>query len=525
MRLATAEQIAQVDKLAQERFGLSCLVLMENAGQATARLAARLMPQAGRVVVLAGKGNNGGDGLVAARHLANWGARVLVVLVDKNMQGPALINLQILQRMKLDLMEVSPKETRRLDAILGAADLVIDALLGTGISGPPQGYIAELIELLAARTGPILSVDLPSGTGSLGQLFQPHVRATATIALAAPKLGHVLYPAAGAVGTVFLTDLGLPQSLIRQVCQEAELLDHHIYARLPARDPLTHKGTAGKVLVVAGSPGFTGAATLAAQGALRSGAGLVTLATPQSVSQILAGKLTEAMVQGLPDENNLLGQASLPRLLELAEGVDAVAIGPGLGRGEGITSLVAELLAKCKAPVVLDADGLYALSQLPPQREREQPLILTPHSGELARLLKTTSFQVDANRIASAKQAAELWQATVVLKGPGTIIAEPRGIPRLNPTGNAAMASGGMGDLLSGIIAGLLPQVESPFAAAAVGTYVHGLAGDLAAEALSAQRGLVAGDLLVFIPGALAGRDHASSPIQLLDHSWKEGDR
>lgn len=515
----------KVDHLAQERFGLSTLVLMENAGLATARLAARMMPKGGRVVVLAGKGNNGGDGLVAARHLANWGARVLVLLVDGKMQGPALVNLQIAQRMGLELLEVSSGETRKTEALFSTSDLVIDALLGTGILGPPQGLTAELIASLALRRGPILSVDLPSGTNSLGQAFQPHVQATATITFGTPKLGQLVYPAAESVGKVYLADIGLPGNLIQQVCQEAELLDDGIYTQLPARKPTAHKGTAGKVLLVAGSMGYTGAAALLAQGALRAGAGLVTLAVPEPIYPILASKLTEAMVQGLPAENNMLGPASLPRLLELAEGMDAIAIGPGLGRGEGPTRLVAGLLAGVAAPMVIDADGLFALSQLSQKPQRSGSLILTPHSGEMARLLNLTSQQVEGNRLAAAKRAARDWQATVVLKGPRTIIADAKTIPYLNPTGNAAMASGGMGDLLCGMITGLLPQMEDPLLAAALGAYVHGLCGDLAQRELAAQRGLVAGDLLAFIPGALSGSYQAQGPIELLDDYWKEGER
>jgi hydroxyethylthiazole kinase-like uncharacterized protein yjeF len=477
------------------------------------------------VTILVGKGNNGGDGLVAARHLANWGARVLVCLVDRQMQGSAAINLQIAQRLGIDLLQVQANGNRKMEALLTTSDLVVDALLGTGTTGPPRGLVAELIESLSLRRGPILSVDLPSGTNSLGQVFQPRVQATATITFGTPKLGHVVYPAGRYTGKVYLADLGLPSRLIQELCQEAELLDSGIYSKLPARDPQTHKGKAGKVLLVAGSIGYSGAAGLLAQGALRAGAGLVTLAVPQSIYPILASKLTEAMVWGLPEENGILGPSSLPRLLELAEGMDAIAIGPGLGRGEGPGRLVEGLLVGCDQPVVVDADGLFALSQLSQRPKRSGPLILTPHSGEMARLLKLTCRQVDSNRLALAKRAAKLWQATVVLKGPRTVIADSQSIPYLNPTGNAAMASGGMGDLLSGIIAGLLPQVESPLAAAALGSYVHGLCGDLAADKLSAQRGLVASDLLQFIPGALAGKYKAEGIIHLLEDHWKEGEQ
>ncbi len=522
LRLAVAEQMRKVDQVAQERFGLSTAVLMENAGLASARVAARMLPAGGRIVILAGKGNNGGDGLAAARHLANWGAKVLVVAAEKNMKGPAATNLEIIRQMGLEILEAAPRDNRRIEALLLTADLVIDALLGTGITGPPQGIAADLINSLSGRTGPILSLDLPSGTNSLGEVFQPHVKASCTVTFGAPKVGTLLYPAAAQTGKVYLADLGIPQSLIAQECQAAELLDETILAKLPPRAPDAHKGKAGRVLLVAGSEGFTGAAALLAQGALRAGAGLVTLAVPESIYPILAGKLTESMVQKLPAENQLLGPASLPRILELAEGMDAVAVGPGLGRGEGPTRLVAGLLAGVNAPLALDADGLYALSRLSDKPRREQPLLLTPHSGELARLLAVTSGQVDANRLSMAQQAASTFNATVVLKGPGTIIAAPGAIPYLNPTGNAAMASGGMGDLLCGIIAALLPGLE-PRLAAAIGVFVHGLGGDLAARELGCERGLVARDLLRFIPGALAGKYPAPRLILPLDEVWKEG--
>ena len=412
MRIAVAEEMQKVDQLAQERFGLSTLVLMENAGSAAARLARSLLPSGGRVVVLAGKGNNGGDGLVAARHLANWGVKVVVVLADKNLKGASLTNLEIARRMGLEIIEA--KEKRKCEVLLLTSDLVIDGLLGTGISGPPRGLAAELIASLSSRTGPILSLDLPSGTGSYGQVFQPHVRATWTITFGVPKLGAFVYPAASAAGKLSDRPRHTPKA-DQEECRTAELLDQSILNKLPPRPATAHKGEAGKVLIVAGSSGYTGAAALAAQGALRAGAGLVTLAVPQPIYPILASKLTEAMVVGLPAENQLLGPASLPRLLELAEGMDAIAVGPGLGRGEGVTKLVAGILENAKAPVVLDADGLYALSQLEARRGK-QPLILTPHSGELARLLKVSSQYVEANRLAAAKKAAEAFQATMVLK-------------------------------------------------------------------------------------------------------------
>ena len=338
MRIAVAEEMQKVDQLAQERFGLSTLVLMENAGSAAARLARSLLPSGGRVVVLAGKGNNGGDGLVAARHLANWGVKVVVVLADKNLKGASLTNLEIARRMGLEIIEA--KEKRKCEVLLLTSDLVIDGLLGTGISGPPRGLAAELIASLSSRTGPILSLDLPSGTGSYGQVFQPHVRATWTITFGVPKLGAFVYPAASAAGKIYLTDLGIPKRLIQEECRTAELLDQSILNKLPPRPATAHKGEAGKVLIVAGSSGYTGAAALAAQGALRAGAGLVTLAVPQPIypprQQAHRGHGC-----GLPAENQLLVWQSLPRLLELAEGMDAIAAYPGLGRGEGVTKLVA----------------------------------------------------------------------------------------------------------------------------------------------------------------------------------------
>ncbi|MGB9860311.1 MAG: NAD(P)H-hydrate dehydratase [Moorellaceae bacterium] len=511
MYLVTSAEMGEIDRLAGREYFIPSIVLMENAGLRVVESIRRYFGgtvRAKRVVIFAGKGNNGGDGLVVARHLHNEGAEVKVFLLARpeELRGDPRTNLEIYQKMGGKIFPlVEQIQLQRADISLLYADLVVDAIFGTGFKGAALGIAGEVIELINKAGKPVVAVDLPSGLeADTGRFHGPCVRATWTVTFALPKLGLALEPGAGVAGRVEVADIGIPRQLIEsrglKVCL---LTPEWCRPYLGLREATAHKGTFGHVLVVGGSRGMTGAAALAAMGAIRAGAGLVTAAVPQSVQSILASQSREIMTRGLPETAaGSLSREALPVILELLEKCQVMAIGPGLSRDPATAALVRQLLPQVRCPVVIDADALNALAEEPewlndPYKKAE--VILTPHPGEMARLRGTTTARVQENRLGTASEAAREWQAVVVLKGARTVIACPTGEVYVNPTGNPGMATGGSGDVLTGIVAGLVAQGLAPAAAAALGAYVHGAAGDRA-MAVKGQRGLVAGDLLDFLP-------------------------
>jgi NAD(P)H-hydrate epimerase len=508
MRLATAAQMREMDRLTITEFGLPGLVLMENAGRAVAEAAWELLPESGgRVLVLAGKGNNGGDGFVAARHLVAQGVEVGVLLFARaeELKGDAATNCRYAQRLGLTIIEQPDDDT--LAGALELADVVVDGLLGTGVKGEVTGRLREVIELLADCPAPIVAVDLPSGLDAdTGAILGAIVEAQITVSFGLAKPGLLQYPGKDCCGQLRVVDIGLPPGLPDELDIDTfvtEIGDCQVM--LPARPGDAHKGDAGRVLVVAGSPGLTGAACLAGNAAARAGAGLVTVACPAPLQPVLAAKLTEVMTVALPAaETGTLTAAALEPLRAWQAKADALALGPGLSQAPGVGELVAGLLAEWDGPVVLDADGLNVLAgQTEVLTRREAPTVVTPHPGELARLLRVSIEAIQADRLSAARDAAERLDCLVVLKGAATIIATPDGEAWLNPTGNPGMASGGMGDVLTGVIAALLAEGCDPLEAAVAGVYLHGLAGDLAAADLG-PRGLLAGDVLDRLPVAVA---------------------
>ncbi|HWT77953.1 MAG TPA: NAD(P)H-hydrate dehydratase [Candidatus Methylomirabilis sp.] len=511
IKVVTAKEMQQLDRRASEEYGIPSLMLMENAGSETVRemLAAFPGMLRFRVVILCGRGNNGGDGFVVARHLLNRGAQVETFLLARReeVRGDARINLEILGKMG-----AAPKEIRESSDLAGlsdriaSADLVVDALLGTGTHGGAGGILAEAIELVNRAGRRVVAVDIPSGLiADESEVSGPAVQAALTVTFALPKRCLLLYPAARYAGTVRIVPIGIPLSL----CQDPELLlgvleRQDVVSAFPKRDPAAHKGTFGHVLVIAGSVGKTGAAALASLAALRVGAGLVTLAIPQSLNDAMEAKLTEVMTEPVAEtEARSIGQEALDRLLQLAVGKDAVALGPGLGTHPSTQKLVHELLSSLKTPIVLDADGINALAGRADILTRAAaPVILTPHPGELSRLLDVPRDEVLRKRISLAQDTASRLNVTLVLKMAHTVVASPSHQVVLVPTGNPGMATGGTGDVLTGLISGLLAQGVTPGHAASAGVYLHGLAGDLAAGHLG-QEAMLAGDLLNSVPDAI----------------------
>ena len=502
LRVVTSAEMRRLDEVAIGTFGIPAIALMENAGAAVSRLALRrLASPTRRVLILCGPGNNGGDGLVAARHLSQAGAAVSILLTRGELTGEAGVNLAICQKLGIDT-RVWPEGRERLEA-LGAGDLVIDAIFGTGLTRPPQGASRELIEAANAahaRGIQVLAVDLPSGVdGDSGQVPGVAVRADETIALALIKQGIATGAGAEFAGHVEVADISIPNAaqgaLTGPVTSMLEEADAAVLLTPRALD--FHKGRAGHVAVLAGAPGKSGAAAMTALAALRSGAGLVTLVgrvAEVASAQRFSPELMGAAVEG----EGPLSPEDLPRLIELCAGKDALAVGPGLAVGEGTAEALVALMTAVRLPIVLDADALNALAQsdfLDALKRSCAPLILTPHPREMARLLRTTVPEVQADRVALARRFAMAHGVTLILKGARTVIADKEGEVAINPTGNPGMATAGAGDVLTGCVAALCAQSLSPWSASRAATFAHGLSGDLTRERCGAL-GLTAGDLI-----------------------------
>ncbi|MEA2559100.1 MAG: ADP-dependent NAD(P)H-hydrate dehydratase / NAD(P)H-hydrate epimerase [Acidobacteriota bacterium] len=501
MRILSAEAMREVDRIAIEELGIPSMVLMENAAIGVVDAIGEIYEEAESAAIFCGPGNNGGDGLAIARHLAVRGYDVQVFLVAgrRGMRGDAEVQLGICRRQGLAIQEVAD-EDGVVEALEEAreADLIVDALFGTGLSKPLEGILADLVQGLNDLPVPRVSVDLPSGlNGSKAEPLGPHIEADLTVTFAAPKIAHVFPPASESVGELVVTDLGIPPELVEEAEEEGGalhlLVGEELSGLLPERKPGTHKGDYGHVLLVAGSPGKAGAAILAARAAVRSGAGLVTAAVPESILDVVDLGSIESMTLPL---------RSLDRVLEAIEGKSVLAMGPGLGQEDETVAAVRRIAGEVSLPLVLDADGINAFAGRAAELAgRSAETVLTPHPGELGRLLGISTSEVQGDRIAAARRAAVEAEAVVVLKGYRTLVATPGGEVHVNPTGNPGMATGGSGDVLTGLIAGLLAQGLGALDAARLGVYLHGLAGDLAA-ARTGEAALAAGDLLTYLPAA-----------------------
>ncbi len=509
MKLLTAGLMREADEAAV-RQGVSTIRLMDRAGEQTARLARRIMEERGlaAAVAVCGKGNNGGDGLAAALHLRRLGteARVIMLCPAAALSGdPAAM----LARARDEGVPVAtlddPRALARMLRDEGESVLLIDALFGTGFHGPAREPWAAAIEALNGSGKEILSIDLPSGLDAdTGMLIGPAVKAGWTLTLGAPKPALFITPASGCAGRVILADIGHPPGLLEAGTSTLVLLEAGwARATLAVRAEDSHKGSYGHVLVVAGSRTMPGAALLTALGAVRSGAGLVTLASPGEVGRSLAAALPEALQAPLPDDAGILSPAAAEAILALAGGTQALVMGPGLSAGPGMSGIIHGVLASVAGPVVLDADGLNALAGDPSPLGRAQPTIVTPHPGELGRLTGRQTTHIQADRLTAARDFADQSGAVTVLKGAGTLVALPSGPCMINSSGNPGMASGGMGDVLAGLIGGFLAQGYDPMTAAGLGVYLHGLAGDLAASDIG-PCGFTAREVADRVPKAMA---------------------
>ena len=510
MRVLNAKQMRAVDRATIDDIGVASLVLMENAGrQVVAALETLIDDLASRrVVALCGTGNNGGDGFVVARTLHQRGVDVAVVVVGAtaDVRGDARINLDIIGRLGVPIVDVADAHSWELHAPqVTSADIVIDALVGTGLSRPLIGLHDTIVADLNASPATVVSIDLPSGmSADSSDLIGPAVQADITVTLGAPKIPLVLPPAEHAAGDVVVADIGIPHGVIDEVDGPRLFLLTRDYVRalVEPRGPDAHKGDFGRVLVVAGSRGMTGAAVLAARGALRSGAGRVTVATPASVQSIVAAMGVEFMTAALRDDGGMCTRQAADEVLAI--GADVVAVGPGLGTGPGVAAFVRDLIARVDVPLILDADALNACAgdaAVLAGRD-DRPVVITPHPGEMARLLGCSTDDVQANRLGLAVDFATGHGVHVVLKGYRTIVALPDGRAFVNPTGTPGMATGGSGDVLTGMLAAWLAQLMDPAAACQLAVYLHGAAGELA-DADEGEVSMTAGDIAAHIGEAL----------------------
>ena len=513
MKLITVAEMQEAERAA----GVPVPQLMENAGLAVAQEAWLLLGELAerRILVLAGPGHNGGDGLVAARHLKDWGADVIVALLKARGEDDANFAQLTQREAPIIAIEEDAKEGyTRLTEALGSAELVIDALLGTGRAGPVEGRLAEVLDRLKqAREGRLpprlLAVDLPTGLDADTGRADPHcVAADETAALGWSKVGLHVLPGSQYAGRVEVLDIGIPAQSGAAI--QTELIAPG-WARqaLPDRPADAHKGTFGSALVVAGSPNYVGAAYLSCMGALRVGAGIVTLACARSVYPILAGKLTETTFQPLDDTDGQLSarEASAVRRLLEERGYEALLVGPGLGQGGYVQAFMKSLLTLIEAgplrAAVIDADGLNNLSKTEKWWEMlKLPAVITPHPGEFSRLTGLAVSEIQSDRLGHARRFAAEWGLVVLLKGAPSIVAAPDGRARISPFANPGLATGGTGDVLGGAIAGFIAQGVDPFDAAALGLYVGGLAAEAVRREFGSA-GMLAGDLLPALPRAI----------------------
>jgi hydroxyethylthiazole kinase-like uncharacterized protein yjeF len=508
MKLVTASEMRELDRRAIEEVGIPSLVLMENAGRSTYQILRREFPDlAGEVGVLAGRGNNGGDGFVVARYLAADGFPVVVFLLGSRDQvsGDARVNLDILAPLGVEVVEVlSEADLNPALHRLARAELIIDALLGTGLDKPVRGLMATLIEKVNHLRAPVLAVDLPTGlSADTGEVLGVAVAAQVTVTYGWPKIGQVVPPGRDYVGRLWQVDISIPPELAEAVplsLPEA----WEMRQLLPGRPFGSHKGTYGHLLVLAGSEGKTGAATLTSEGGLRAGAGLVTLGVAAGLNDILEVKLTEAMTLPLPEARGAraLGREARQPIQDFLDEKTTLALGPGLGTHPETQELVRYLVHNLPQPMVVDADGVNGIALDPSCLPAPGPRILTPHPGEMARLVGSSAREVQANRLQLAREAAARFQVILVLKGAQTLV------------------SGGTGDVLTGLIGGYLAQGLEPWDAARLGVYLHGLAADYFAG-LHGPRSMIAGDLIEVFPEVVVEFIQGQIPLTEEDICFK----
>lgn len=508
MKLCNPKQMQNIDRRAIEGMKIPGLELMEAAGS---RVVDAIVEQYGDITgqvitIVCGKGNNGGDGFVAARYLHEKGAKIEIFLTGRvdTVEGDAKTNLKRAEKIGLYVKEIDNIDDFSID---DNPDIIIDAIFGTGFSGDIKTPYDEIISKINDHPASVVAVDAPSGLdGATGAVAEPCVRADLTVTFGLPKFGQAVYPGKEYCGLLLVADIGFPDEAIDQEDIDRYLLmEDEAAAMLSRRAPESHKGDFGKLFVLAGSEGYTGAAAMTAEAGLRSGTGLVVLGCPSGLNDIFEQKLTEVMTRPLPQvrKKRCLALRGLGEAREMVKWADAIAVGPGIGTYHETRDLIFRLIAKLDKPAVFDADALNILAKnMDYLKGHSAPLVISPHPGEMSRLTGKTIEQIEKNRIDIALEFADEFNLVCILKGAPSVIAAPSGQVWINPTGNEGMATAGSGDVLTGLIGGFLAQGLMDIDAAVLGCYVHGKAGDLAMENLG-TRGMIAGDILHMMPLAL----------------------
>lgn len=510
MKLVDAKTIQSVDRLAVEKYGMSGLQLMENAGRGVAEAIKRELSSSHnkKVSIIAGKGNNGGDGFVAARHLMNAGVNVSVFSLAelKDIKGDAGVNASIWYEMAGEVVTIlSAEDIKKHESALRHSSIIVDSIFGTGLGSPVTGLHAEVIDYINGLDKEIIAVDMPSGIdASTGSVLGTAVKADLTLTMALPKLGLYTFPGREYAGRVEVIDIGVPEALLEDIEIKWSLISDKDMRFLRPRRTDSHKGLYGHLLILAASPGLTGAAYMCGMGSMRIGAGLSTIGVPESLNAIMEEKTTEVMTAPVPEtKDKTFGIVSLDKIRSLIQGKTALVIGPGIGNSPEVFGMIEAILKEVQVPTVLDADGLNAFKgKASALKKVKTKLVLTPHPGEAARLLETDTAGIQNDRIGAAVKLSGLTGATVVLKGAGTVIASPNGRVFINPSGNPGLATAGTGDVLSGMLGGLLAQGYEPVESSTAAAYIHGLAGDEVKKA-QGELGMMATDLLEYIPKIL----------------------
>lgn len=514
--LYSPEQVREIDRIAIESLHIPSSVLMENAGS-NAALQIRDLYQdwncTGSVLVLCGSGNNGGDGLVIARYLASSGIQTLVwcIVPEERLSSDAADKLDLLRKAGIvPLFVLSP------EAIPARTDLIVDALLGTGAKGPLRSPYAKWAEICNYADAPVVAIDGPTGVNlDDGSVDGAAFFARATIALGDLKQGYFKYPGRQYTGKIFAADIGIPESARAGVHSDHYLITAEgVRELLPSRKPTDHKGSFGRVAVIGGVAGMTGAVVLSSMAALKSGCGLVSLGVPRSLEDVCDSSATEVIIKALPElkAHRALAVRALGDALEMARNATACVLGCGAGRNHETQELIGRLVERMDTPLVLDADGMYPFAADPDRLVRHaSPLCITPHPGELAHLLGITTAEIQSDRTHFALRAARHFDCVCVLKGASTVVATVTGQTYTNPTGNDGMGTAGSGDVLAGVIGSLLAQGLSILGAATTGVYLHGLAGDFAAATVGG-RGMIASDILAELPEALMCVEEGTEP-------------
>lgn len=500
-----------IDKNTIYDYGIPGLLLMENAAAAVASEAVSMLEgrSSGVITAAAGRGNNGGDAFAAARllHSKGYDVRVFLAGSKDGISGDALTNMDILEKIGVKIVEINDiKDISLLEANLRESQLIIDGIFGTGLSRDVSGIAASVIQSINLSGKPILSIDIPSGIdGTDGSIRGVCIKADSTVTFCMPKLGLVINPGCEYAGRLKVADIGIPRCVIAAQDIRTEIIDAGtVSGIIPQRKPDSNKGSYGRAFIISGSTGMTGSGRLACTAALRAGAGLVYAGVPESLSDIYSSALTEPIIIPLPDGGKgSLSEESAAKTIERTGGMDVVAIGPGLSAAEGVKRLVEKVIMECEATMVLDADALNVISGNTAILKRlKKAAVITPHPGEMARLTGLTVSEVQKDRIGTAGRFASEYGVVTVLKGSRTVVAAPDGRIFVNATGNAGMATAGTGDVLTGVITGLLAQGAPVIEAAIAGVYLHGLAGDLAAESMG-MHGMLAGDVARHLPYAI----------------------